>query len=106
MTPSRCIGALTLTFAAPVLLSAGCEKETKDTDIKLVSVGEVKALWDRQKEAEGRGGRNIMVLLDPRPEKDFRVSHIESARNLRLPQVDPKGVRDPRLERFDNIVVY
>jgi 3-mercaptopyruvate sulfurtransferase SseA len=106
MTLSCRIGALTLTLAGPALLSAGCEKETRDTDIKLVSVGEVKSLWDRQKEAEGRGGRNIMVLLDSRPEKDFKASHIDGARNLRLPQVDPKGVRDPGLERFDNIVVY
>lgn len=91
-----------LAAALSVGLNLGCERETRDTDIKLVSVGEVKALWDRQQ----KGAQAAVIVMDPRPAKAFAASHITGARNLPLPYIDPKGDRDPVIERYDNIVVY
>src|SRR5689334_21329672 len=93
---------LMLAAAVSVTGLTGCERETRDTDIKQVTVGEVKTLWDKQQAT----GRSTMVLLDPRPAKVFAAAHIKHARNVTLPQIDPKGDRDPELERFENIVVY
>ena len=93
---------LMLAAAASVWGFAGCERETRDTDIRLVSVGEVKALWDQKQ----RGTETAMFLVDPRPAKAYAASHITGARNLPLPRIDAKGDRDPMIERFDNIVVY
>ncbi len=91
-------------FAAALSVggSVGCERETRDTDIKLVSVGEVKALWDRQQ----KGSSTAVFIIDPRPARAFEASHITGARNLTLPKVNPKEDRDPMIERYDNIVVY
>jgi len=80
----------------------GCEIETRDTDIKLISVGQVKTLVDRQN--QGRQGQ--ILLIDPRPTKYFEAGHIAGARNLLLPQVDPKNDRDPSLMGSGIIVVY
>ena len=91
-------------FAAVVSIvmgAAGCEKQVRDTDIKLVSVSEVKRLWDRVE----RGDRNAMILIDPRPLKEYQAEHIRGARSLTLPQVNPKSERDPGIEGFSNIVV-
>src|SRR5207249_4058382 len=92
---------LMLSAALSVSPLVGCERETRDTDIKLVSVGEVKSLWDRRE----KGATTAVILVDPRPAKSFAATHIVGARNLPLPQVDPKADRDPALEKFDNIVV-
>jgi len=93
---------LMLATTGPVWGLVGCERETRDTDLKIVSVGEVKALWDRKE----RGSETLVFIVDPRPTKAFAVSHITGARNLQLPRIDPKGDRDPMIERYDNIVVY
>lgn len=93
---------LMLAASLPVWGSIGCERETRDTDIKIVSVGEVKALWDRQQ----KGSETAVLIVDPRPTKYYSASHIPGARNLQLPAINPKADRDPMLERYDNIVVY
>jgi|RhiMethySRZTD1v2_1073278.scaffolds.fasta_scaffold1111846_2 3-mercaptopyruvate sulfurtransferase SseA len=80
----------------------GCDKEVRDTDIKLISVGQVKSMWDRSE----RGDSTEMILLDPRPLKEYNAEHIKGARSLILPQVNPKGDRDPGVDKFKNIVVY
>lgn len=80
----------------------GCDKQVRDTDIKLISVGQVKAMWDRGQ----RGESSDMILLDSRPLKEYSAEHIQGARSLTLPQVNPKGDRDPGIEKFKNIVVY
>src|SRR5438034_11215256 len=102
MNPGLRSTMLMLAAALPVWGLVGCERETRDTDIKLVSVGEVKALWDRKE----RGSETAVTILDPRPAKAYAAGHITGARNLPLPRIDPKGDRDPMIERFDNIVVY
>jgi 3-mercaptopyruvate sulfurtransferase SseA len=93
---------LLLATAAALPAWSGCERETRDTDIKLVSIGQVKALWDRDE----RGETRVMYLVDPRPAKSFGAEHIPGAKNLTLPKVDPKADRDPMIQQYDNIVVY
>jgi 3-mercaptopyruvate sulfurtransferase SseA len=102
MRPNARSPFLMLAAVLSVWVLSGCERETRDTDIKLVSVGEVKALWDRK----ARGSEFAVLFVDPRPAKAFNAGHITGARNLPLPHIDPKGDRDPMIERFDNIVVY
>ena len=102
MNPGARSMIMMLAAAIPVWGLIGCDRETRDTDIKLVSVGEVKSLWDRRQ----RGSETAALLVDPRPAKAFAASRISGARNVPLPHIDPKGDRDPLIERFDNIVVY
>ena len=102
MKPGLRSKMLMLVVAFPVWGLIGCERETRDTDIKLVSVGDVKALWDRQQ----RGSETAVIIMDPRPVKAYAAGHIAGARNLQLPKFDPKGERDPLIERYSNIVIY
>jgi 3-mercaptopyruvate sulfurtransferase SseA len=82
----------------------GCERKTRDTDIKIISLSEMKLLLDRDA-TRGRGGGEI-VLVDPRPTKAYQAGHIPGARNIQLPQINPKGSGDPSLARHKHIVVY
>jgi 3-mercaptopyruvate sulfurtransferase SseA len=99
--PARTTPAL-LIAAALAFLGAGCQRETRDTDIKLIRIAEVKHLADRQ----GREGGHLLLLVDPRPAKYYDQAHLPGARNLRLPQFDPKANVDPALDRFGTIIVY
>jgi 3-mercaptopyruvate sulfurtransferase SseA len=92
---------------AGILLAAlaavgGCEKSTRDKDIELISVGEVRELQERVE----RGDRNLMVLIDPRPAKHYVAGHIPGAINLTLPQVPRDGGTVGELERYQHLVVY
>jgi rhodanese-related sulfurtransferase len=89
-------------LAVVVLSGVGCERTTRDTDIKLFSVGEVKSLWDKRQS----GQEHALLLVDPRTPKAFNAGHIPGARNLTLPRINVKAERDPTIEKFDNIVVY
>jgi rhodanese-related sulfurtransferase len=79
-----------------------CERTTRDTDIKFMSVSEAKNLFDRV----NRGETTAAAFIDPRPAKEFTASHIPGARNLTLPQVKPKSKPDPRLMEFSVLIVY
>lgn len=94
--------ALTLCGAGSVAVLGGCETTTRDTDIKIVSIGEAKALWDRTQAKQPEAA----LFLDPRPAKYFDAAHIPGARSVQLPQIDPKAERDPRLERYSTLIVY
>jgi rhodanese-related sulfurtransferase len=89
-------------LGAVAFMLGGCDKNTRDTDIKFVRVSEVRTLVDRR----DRGDAEALLLVDPRSEKAFAEGHIPGARNLRLPQVDAKKDPDPQIERYDRIVVY
>jgi rhodanese-related sulfurtransferase len=91
------LGAATAVGGVP-----GCERKTRDTDIKLISLAEMKSLMDR----DPQGQRGQIVLVDPRPVAAYEAGHIPGARNIQLPQIDPKGSGDPSLNRSRNIVVY
>lgn len=80
----------------------GCERKTRDTDIKIISLAEMKHLLDQ----EAAGSRGEIVLIDPRPPRAFQEGHIPGARNVQLPQVDIRASRDPSIERHRHIVVY
>lgn len=95
-------------FGIFVLLSTlaaalpACERTTRDTDIKFISVSEAKNLFDRV----NRGETKAAMFIDPRPAKEFAASHIPGARNLTLPQVKPKSKPDPRLMEYSVLIVY
>jgi rhodanese-related sulfurtransferase len=88
--------------ALALAVAGGCERKTRDTDIKIISLAEMKTLLDQ----DPRGERGQIVLVDPRPAASFEAGHIPGARNVQLPQIDTKGSGDPSLSRFRNIVVY
>jgi rhodanese-related sulfurtransferase len=87
---------------AALALLAGCEKSTRDKDIELISAGEVRELQERA----GKGERNLMVLIDPRPAKHFEAGHIPGAINLTLPQVPRDGGAVAELDRYQHLIVY
>lgn len=88
-------------IAIPVALS-GCDRETRDTDIRIITVSEAKNLFDRV----NRGETGAALFLDPRPAAEFDRGHIPNARNFTLAQIKPTARIDPRIDRFSNLVVY
>jgi len=92
---------LVLCLAIGGLLS-GCDRSTRDTDIKFISVSEAKTLFDRAQ----RGESGVAIFLDPRPAKEFDAGHIPGARHLTLAQVKPTSTPDPRIMKYSNLVVY
>jgi 3-mercaptopyruvate sulfurtransferase SseA len=99
----RLVRILAAAMALPGLWGglAGCDRKVKDTDIKVVSVSEVKLLVDRGERNSGE-----VLLIDPRPSKYYLHGHLPGARNIQLPQIDPKGTTDPGIARHNTIVVY
>lgn len=79
-----------------------CERTTRDTDIVPIRVAEVRALLDRQRDGQER----LIVLIDPRPARDYQRAHIPGARHMELPRVPPTSTPDPDLKRYRHIVVY
>ncbi len=93
---------LLLLLGAFAATPPACERTTRDTDIKFMSVSEAKNLFDRI----SRGDATAAMFIDPRPAKEFAASHIPGARNLTLPQVKPKSKPDPRLMEYTFLIVY
>lgn len=93
---------LALAGAWLIAAAGGCERTTKDTDIKLIRVAEVKSLVDKQARGEG----DLVLLIDPRPKKYYDTVHIPGARNLTLPQVEPKAKVDPVIDKYRTLIVY
>ena len=85
-----------------VALGGGCERTTRDTDIKFIRVAEVRALVDKK----AHGDSELVLLIDPRPKKYFDKQHLPGARSLTLPQVDPKSKIDPTIDKYRTLVVY
>jgi 3-mercaptopyruvate sulfurtransferase SseA len=80
----------------------GCERTTRDTDIKLISVSEVKSLVDQK----SKGKPDVVILIDPRPRRYFEEARIPSARHLTLADVPVRSTVDPSISRHKIIVVY
>jgi rhodanese-related sulfurtransferase len=86
-----------------VTLACGaCERQTRDTDIKFITITEAKTLFDRVQ----RGESGAAIFLDPRPAAEFAAAHIPGARNITLAHVKPTSKVDPRIQQFSNLVVY
>jgi 3-mercaptopyruvate sulfurtransferase SseA len=101
MSVARCLGYVCAALAMSLAVS-GCNRETRDTDIRIISVSEAKNLFDRV----NRGEPGIALFLDPRPAAEFNTGHIPGARNFTLAQIKPTARVDPRIDRFKNLVVY
>jgi 3-mercaptopyruvate sulfurtransferase SseA len=80
----------------------GCERTTRDTDIKLISVSEVKHLVDRK----AKGNQDLVILIDPRPMKYFEAGRLPGAKHLTLPDVPVRATVNPAISRHATIVVY
>jgi 3-mercaptopyruvate sulfurtransferase SseA len=88
---------------ACLVLAGGCERTTRDTDIKLISVGEVKHLVDQR----DRGKQDAVILIDPRPRKYYDQARLPGARHLTLPDIPARTTTtDPSITRHATIVVY
>lgn len=91
-----------LVVGVMALVSLGCERTTKDTDIRFFSVSESKVIFDRV----AGGDTKAALFIDPRPAKAYAASHIPGSRNLTLPQVKPKSKPDPRINEYGVLIVY
>jgi rhodanese-related sulfurtransferase len=99
MIVKRVSGAM---IAAMVLVASGCgTPKTNDGDISLIDIGELTALMDSAAEHPAR-----LVIVDPRPVRDYAAGHIPGAVSLRLPDVDEDLRRPPMLTGKKTIVVY
>lgn len=90
--------AAVLSCAGASLL-VGCNKSISDKDIQPISLAEVRALTQTDRQAS-------VLLIDPRSSAAYARGHIPGARNLRLESVDDREGTDPALERYSALVVY
>ena len=91
-------GALALGFG---LLSGCGERSVVDKDILFVDVTQLRVLMDEDKTNPDR-----LILIDPRIPADFRASHIPTAVNIRLPEIERTTGVDSAIDRHTYIVVY
>lgn len=82
---------------------SGCNVTTDDSKIQMISVGEVRRLWQ---DSQSGAAPDALLLVDPRPATAFSRGHIPGARNMHLEEVQPKSGRSQEVERFRRIVVY
>ncbi len=87
------------------LAAAGCfgERRVDDDDIDLISLDRVAALHAKQN-AEPK--KRHLILLDARSDQRYTAGHIAGAEHLQISDVNTDLGRDPRIESYDNIVVY
>lgn len=96
----RLVGLGAVIAAGPALLG-GCNTDISDADIEknAVTLREVQDAVDKP-------GRNEL-MVDARTRKEWEAKRIPSAVNLSSTQVSgTKGQVDPRLDRFDRMIVY
>ncbi|MBL9031801.1 MAG: rhodanese-like domain-containing protein [Phycisphaerae bacterium] len=99
----RVAGAIGIGLAAAGAAGVGgCERTTRDSDIRPITTSEVWPLYQRVQ----KGERNAAAFVDPRPQARYDAARIPGALNLTLPKVDAKGPPDPRLTPYNTIVVY
>lgn len=91
-------GVLAVLCAALV----GCgEPKVTDRSIQFIDLTTVRQLL-----ADKEKSPNAVVLLDARPESDYRAGHIPTARNLRPADLNRTPGRDPSISAANMIVVY
>lgn len=87
------------------LATTGCfgERRVDDDDIDLISLDRVAALHTKQ---QAEPGKRHLILLDARSSQRYTAGHIAGAEHLQITDVNTDLGRDPRIESFENIVVY
>jgi len=97
------LAAAVLLLALFTLLASGCSgcKKVDERDIKQVTTTEVQRLV-----ARAAAEPKLLILLDARPEEEFRAAHLPGARSFRPQQVDCELGADPAIARFEHIIVY
>lgn len=81
------------------LAGIGCGPAVTDADIVAISMTQFRQLADTS--APG-----AVAILDARSPREFAVSHIPGARNVRAERYRPESPRDRSLDGTDVIVVY
>lgn len=89
----------------PALAAAGCfgERRVDDDDIDLISLDRVAALHAKQ---AAEPNKRHLLLLDARSDQRYTAGHIAGAEHLQISGVNTTLGRDPRIESYENIVVY
>ncbi len=83
----------------------GCTKiSDKDVLRDALEVSDVAKVVQKGEVTAGSGGPSTL-LLDVRTADAYAAGHLPGARNIRLPQIDPKE-KDPDLDRYKTIIVY
>lgn len=91
--------------AAVCLGVAGCTKiSDKDVLRDALEVSDVAKIVQKGEVAAGSSAPSTL-LLDVRTAEAFAAGHLPGARNIRLPEIDPKE-KDPDLDRYKMIIVY
>lgn len=83
-------------FAA---IAGGCG--TTDLNIEYISLAELQQLRSDQE----RDPRQLL-LLDPRPPRNFAEVHIPGAQNMQIDSFNESAGTDPKFDGFRNLVVY
>lgn len=97
------------TYSLPALLVvallAGCvgPRKVSDRDIKTIDLSTLMALVERQAQEPGRAR---LLLIDSRARSSYDTARIPGAVSMLLSDIDPEMGRDPRIEAYDEIVVY
>lgn len=89
-------------MAVAAVLAGGCESRMTDASIRMISVEEVRHLTEKAAE----GDSEAVLLIDARPASHYAEIHLPGAVNIPLQQIDPERERDPRIRRYENLVVY
>jgi len=96
----RAVLAAAVLFVVPFV--TGCNKDVRDSDIRFISLPELR---QRQLDAEA-GDTTRVLIIDARSPARYARAYIPGAQNIRLKDVPEDEPTDPRLERFDRLVVY
>lgn len=88
---------------ALVACLGGCNSGITDADIENVSLTELRLLWLEQQEDPTQP---LLMLVDPRRREAFEGARLPGAMHLTLPDLARQSGVDPRLARYEHIVVY
>ncbi len=94
---SRAVGAAFC--LAAILAAPSCGPDVTDADIDLISMTQFRQLTETSPPG-------AVAILDARSPREFAVSHIPGARNVRAERYRPESPRDRALDATDVIVVY
>ncbi len=83
-----------------MVLLVGCSGVT-DRDIKGVGLGEARQ-FHTQKDSPPK----TAIFIDARPPSQYAAGHIAGSVNWRLDQFKPTADVDPKIELYQNLIVY
>jgi len=100
--PMTRLATTILGIAALSTSLGGCNRNVDDSDIKSISITEIRSALDNKKS-------DSILFIDSRPPRAYAAEHIPDAINMQITAVDINTQymkRDSRLERYGVLVVY